>query len=248
MDRGFRYALALLACESAADEEGLARALPDLEAAFRLHAGPDKLARGILEARLLAGQTIEETAAACGLAPEAVRAYEALFFHVLGKLHSRMYILIQAVGGDLWGGGLTEDDVDVLLKLYGFLKGPIFLEWLIRYFRGGWSAPERLEDASIEQLQELILMLELRALIQARVLPFPECLRAERLWAQTRELQRHIDARSGNLQAAPGHASSEAAPADELLSPPGSDPEAWWLAWAEAEWRSAWAGRDRRAV
>src|SRR5262249_56031887 len=131
------------------------------------------LARGILEARVLARQSFEEVAAACGLTPQAVEAYHDLFFAVRGRLQSWCFILIHAVGGDLWGGTLSEDDADVLLRLFGYLKGPLFLQERIGYFRGGLAVPERLEDATAGQLRDLVHGLQPTALVPASLPPLP---------------------------------------------------------------------------
>src|SRR5205085_2875541 len=70
--RGLAYVRARRACRTDADRLRLAREAPDLDAAYRLREAGDKVARGAVEGRLLAGQTAEEVAAACGFAPEAV--------------------------------------------------------------------------------------------------------------------------------------------------------------------------------
>jgi hypothetical protein len=123
--RGLAYLTRLRACRNDLERQRLRDEAPDLDGAYQLHHG-EKLDRGAFEGRILAGQSPDDVAAACALGRDVVDAYLALFFDVLGKLHAQSYVLIHAVGGDLWGGGLREDDVDVLLRLYGFQKGPIF--------------------------------------------------------------------------------------------------------------------------
>jgi hypothetical protein len=53
VERATRYLEALLACQTEADREKVGRAYPGLDAAFRLHADPDKLRRGLLQGRRL---------------------------------------------------------------------------------------------------------------------------------------------------------------------------------------------------
>ncbi len=234
--RGLDYLNRLRACRDDGQRRHLAREAADIAAAHRLHMTADKLARGTLEARLLAGQTIEETAAACGLSAGAVEAYHELFFHVRGSLGAKGYIFSQAIGGKVWYG-LTEDDVDVLLKQYAYLKGPFYLEAMLLYFRGEWSVPERLESASREQLERLAIALGIRAVVKVRVLPFPECLRVQRLMSLVKELWGYIDtlpgaAWNGGKGSAPaGWDQSglrlDAAPGSgEQVPTPGGDPAA----------------------
>src|SRR3984957_11759173 len=84
--RGLRYVNSLRACRDKADRERLVHEFPDLDAAYRLHTTADKMKRTVVEARLLARQTVEEVAAACNLPVDAVIAYEKIFFQVLGRL------------------------------------------------------------------------------------------------------------------------------------------------------------------
>src|SRR5207248_5335102 len=66
--------------------------LSDVAAAYRLRHGDDKLARGTLEGRLLAGEPIPEVAAACGLTPGVVEAYHELFFDVRERLDAAAWV------------------------------------------------------------------------------------------------------------------------------------------------------------
>src|SRR5579884_1729643 len=150
---GLLYLNRLRRCRTDADRARLARSMPGVDDAYKLHQA-DKVTRGIVEARLLAGQGVQEVAAACGMTPEAVGVYEKLFFQVFGRLGAWFFVLNRAMGVNLWDGSLTEDDADVFLKLFAFQKGPIFLEAMIGYFRHGLRVPERLEEATAEQLEE----------------------------------------------------------------------------------------------
>jgi hypothetical protein len=242
--RGVAYLNRLRACRDDGQRRQLAKEAADIDAAYQLHATADKLARGTLEARLLAGQTLEEVAAACGLNRAAVEAYHELFFSVRGKLEAEVYILGEAIGEKLWFG-LTKEDVDVVLKHVAYLKGPIFLEAVLPYFRGEWSVPERLEGAGRGQLERLAHALLAQALFQARVLPFPQCLRTWRLLRLIEELWAFIDARypGGQADPRPGVATWEAALPPILAScstapsaeaSPTADPAVWWPAWRAA--------------
>ncbi len=76
--------------------ERFAEGMPDFAAAHRLHGRSDALERGRVEALLLAGQSVEAVAAACGLATAGVAAYEALHFQVVGRLGAWSFILSSA--------------------------------------------------------------------------------------------------------------------------------------------------------
>jgi hypothetical protein len=245
--RGLDYLNRLRACRDDADRDRLARAVPDIDAAYRLHETPDKLTRGILEARILARQGAEEVAADRGLTPAAVTAYEALFFSVRGKLDAQLYILGHAIGPRLWYGA-TEDDVDVLLKWAGYIRGPALLDVMVRYFTSAWKVPEHLTGLSGGELQELYLMLGVRTLllIQATTTTALDVLRMFRFVELFEEFEGFIkslpvEPASGSLTAREGNQGSQsglalspggtAALTGHQVSAPGADPEAWWSAW-----------------
>jgi len=89
--------------------------------------------------------------------------------------------------------GMTEDDVDVILKRMAFLKGPIMLDILLRHYTSGWKVPTTLEESSREQLKELSLMLSIRTLILAWTLPFKKFGRVVLLRYLTKELDALAD-------------------------------------------------------
>jgi len=240
------YLLALQRCHTDAERDALATTMPDLDAAYRLHAG-DRLTRATVEGLLLARQSVEQVAAECGLTPAAVAAYAALFFDVLGKLDAVEYILINALGGNIWDGSLTEADGDVFVRLLGYQGGPILLRWAVAYFRGGWSVPECLEEASPAQLLDLVGVLMTRAIVLVHVLPYRQCVRAVRLARLVGELRAYLASRTG--QAPPDKAADElepyaslpllGAPIDVSVEPtPGMTApigtDGWWSAWRQA--------------
>jgi hypothetical protein len=121
------YLQARQACVTTKETDRLARKMPHVHAAYVLYTSRDKLARGLVEARLLAGQSIEQTAAACGLPAEVVHCYEALFFRVRGLLQHRLHIRNYAFPPPGWDD-CTEADVDEHLKRAGFLKGSVMVD------------------------------------------------------------------------------------------------------------------------
>ena len=186
------YLKSFKACQNDADRDRLSQKMSHMHQARLIRESPGKFNRGILEARLLVGQSIEATAAACNLPPETVRLYEALFFAVVG-IKRRHYLMLNAIGSKCWDG-LLEEDVDVILKMIGLQGGLIMLEEAIRYYTSSWQVPERLEALTKAELIELHAMIETEALILVWVLPFEKCQRVIRLQALGQELQALIDA------------------------------------------------------
>lgn len=163
--------------------------MPDIEAAYCLHKTADKLKRAVVEARLLAGQSFEAISALCGIPIRVIEAYEALFFSVVRRLKAFLFILPRAVGVPLTWEGLREDQADVWLKLFAYQKGPLFVDVMLRYYTHGIPVPGSLEGATREQVEELALMLSVRAAILARVLPLQKCGRAHMLLNLVRRLE-----------------------------------------------------------
>ena len=176
--RGWAYVLRLRACRLQHDRDNLSREFPDMDAAYRLNTSDDKMEHAVVEARLLARQTVSDVAGATNLQVGAVTAYEAIFFQVLGRLDAFLFILPNAVGVAFSGEGLHETDTDVLVKLYAYKMGPMFLERILPYVRNGLRIPEHLDRASRDELEELVTALKTRALFRAKVLPHPQCNRA----------------------------------------------------------------------
>jgi hypothetical protein len=99
---------------------------PGLPAAHRL-SSDDGPARWELCGRLLAGQTDEEIAAHTGLAPEAVRWFEALFFRVRDRLHARDWVYTQVIGGGPWCE-FGREDLGKVWMFLGYRGGPRVLD------------------------------------------------------------------------------------------------------------------------
>ena len=104
-----------------------------MAAAGCLHDGSSRL-RLELQARLLAGQSPHEIAPRFQATPEAVAAYEALFFAVGDRLGARDYITFAAIdpGGLLVTGTPTTE---VLIKLLAYHGGPLVAELVLAVLR-----------------------------------------------------------------------------------------------------------------
>ena len=197
--RGWRYVKQLRACRNQQDRERLTLDMPDLDAAYRLHTTDNKMERAVVEARLLARQTIEEVAAACGLSVDAVLAYEKIYFQVIGRLEAFAFILWHAIRVEPMFVGLHEEDTDILLKLFAYKKGPLYMEMMLRYLTHGVRVPDRLDQATRADLEELVAMLQCRAVVLAYVLPFPKCQRALVILELAREIEACIPSLTRNL-------------------------------------------------
>jgi hypothetical protein len=169
--RGLLYVIRFRQIRDKNDRELLLCDFLGIDVAYQLHTSPDTMKRCLVEARLLARQSVEEVAAICGLSVEAVVAYEKIFFQVLGRLKAFLFIIPNAIGIPLGDDGLREEDTEKFIKLYAYQKGPMFLEIVLRYFRNGVQMPKQFDQASRAELDELALMLRIRAVIWSRVLP-----------------------------------------------------------------------------
>jgi len=190
--RGCAYRHRLRECNVDEECEHLAIDYPEIAAAYCLHSIGDKLARAVVEARLLAGQSITDVAAATGMTAEAVEAYEAVFFQVIGRLDAPLFIIPEATGMPLTGEGVCETDTDILLKFFAYKAGPLYLELVLRYIRNGMAVPQRFNRASRAELDELVTMLEIRSVMLAKVLPFEQCSRALLAMHLANELKAYI--------------------------------------------------------
>ena len=135
--------------------------------------------RGALEARLLARQTDVEVAAACGVMPTAVVAYEALFFEVRDRIPCTAYIQQQAIGAthqEL----LHERDAEIMLKRLGYLHGPDLLGDMVRYYSTAWSVPDALASGATSRACWYWSMASSSWSLERRASPKPTCADAQR--------------------------------------------------------------------
>jgi hypothetical protein len=152
------------ASDDTASRERLAERYPDIAEAFSFFAGADPQKRAELEARVLADQAGDEIAAKVGLSPAGVAAYEALFYDVRRSLKADTFI-VNCVLGPKVHYGLTPDDHELLLKVYGYARGPVFLDVLLDYFRNPPVVPDSLDGLDHAALQKLLP--DLRAALDA---------------------------------------------------------------------------------
>jgi hypothetical protein len=113
----------------AAGRDRRAGADPAVSGARGLRGGPPRR-RWELEARLLAGQADGEIAGRVGVEPDAVLAYERLYFDVREWLGCSDWIAFRAIGPGLYEESLAVD-LEMIWKSWGFFCGPRVLDALI---------------------------------------------------------------------------------------------------------------------
>jgi hypothetical protein len=93
-----------------------------------------------------------------------------VFFCVRDRLHVEGYVILRVLGKA--HRGLTEADVDVILKMYAYAGGPIVLDRLLDYFKNPPpevpARPEQLGPAELQSLRDRLLV---RASIVLHTLP-----------------------------------------------------------------------------
>lgn len=157
-------------CQNDDDYMRLLHAAPDLYEAWALFDdGEDKETRWELEARLLTPQTYQEIAKIVALEPEAVQAYEALFFNVRDRVESPSYITHIVLGKSIHAG-LNERAYDALWKMYGYWAGPHVLNSLIYRFNVP-AAPDAPDGVNAFWDDDTKDMLRMKSAIAMRTMP-----------------------------------------------------------------------------
>jgi hypothetical protein len=115
--------------------------------------------RWAIEARILARQSNEEIARKNGCSPDAIEAYESLYFNVRDRLNYRDFVL-NSVLGQAAVCGIQPSDQGLLWKLVGYLAGPYVLDAMISHFPNPlWAyrqedVPAFFQDAAINILKK----------------------------------------------------------------------------------------------
>jgi hypothetical protein len=169
VQEAMRYLRAWRACRAEEELQRLAREMPDLYGAHQLH-----LARSFqtweAQARLLTEESFAQVAEKCGSDPRVIETYHDTFFHVRDRLHVEGYILFQVIGPKAHRG-LTEADVDVILKMYAYSGGPAALDAVLDCIKDPPKVPERPELLGPAGLRSLRDRLLVRAWITLETLP-----------------------------------------------------------------------------
>jgi hypothetical protein len=142
--------------------------MPAVYRAWRLFE-EGSLSRWEVEARLLAGESTPAIAAKSGLPAEVIDAFHDLFFSVRPRLHARDWVVNRVLGAEA-RLGLQESSTAGLLRLYGFLGGPLIVDDLLDFFARPPVMPKTLAGLSEEALADLRHRLAIKAALQARTL------------------------------------------------------------------------------
>jgi hypothetical protein len=169
VQEAMRYLRAWRGCRAEEELQRLARDMPDLYGAHRLY-----LARSFqtweAQARLLTEEPFEVIAPKCGSDPRVIETYHDTFFHVRDRLHIESYIGFEVIGPKAHRG-LTESDIDVILKMYAYSGGPAALDAVLDCIRDPPKVPERPEQLGPAELRSLRDRLLVRASIVLDTLP-----------------------------------------------------------------------------
>jgi hypothetical protein len=164
-----RYLRAWRHCWAEEELQRLARDMPDLYGAHQLH-----LARSLqtweAQARMLTEEPFEVIAEKCGSDPRVIETFHETFFHVRDRLHVEGYVLFQVIGPKAHSG-LSEADIDVILKIYAYYGGPAALDAVLDCIKDPPKVPERPELLGPAELRSLRDRLLVRAWITLDTLP-----------------------------------------------------------------------------
>jgi hypothetical protein len=164
-----RFLQAYRACKEA-DRRRLAQEMPALYGAHRIYLATDSFGRWEIEARLLTEESLAQIGEKCGISPNIIGTYHDTFFHVRDRLHSQGYIHHVVLGPKVHAG-LTEVDVDVILKMYAYAAGALVVDALVDCYRNPSVVPEHPEALTSAELEALRTKLLLKASIRAHTLP-----------------------------------------------------------------------------
>lgn len=119
---------------------------PDLYLAYELFVSDGcERARCALEARLLARQSDETIAEKLTTMPEAVAAYEQLFFNVRDRLDNSDYIVSRVLAPTMSNGYETAS-LDLSAKFFGYFAGPQVLEYILHGYDRNLKLPAATEN------------------------------------------------------------------------------------------------------
>lgn len=147
--RAVHYLRALHRCRTDRQAKRLARRYPDVHAARQLHdhGGTTTLE---VQSRVLAGQADDQIARATALPPEAVAAYESLFFHCRDRLDARGWIVTYAIKW-LSFDPVKGRDFATVVKAFAYHGGPSLLDAIVPFIRGERSLDLPVADGLVQE-------------------------------------------------------------------------------------------------
>jgi hypothetical protein len=212
----------------------LAEELPAVAQAFDLRQADPPHLRWAVEARLLAGESVDVVARKCALLPGAVEMYERLFFAVADMLGFDTWVVCEAIGPKAFRG-MTEQDLGVWWKLIAFSLGPLMLDKVLHSL--GQPRPEDDEQLAAALDRDAEALFRGKKLLAAHLLPVtpetaPQLLQLAaqleaaggRPAAGAEPQQGTADCLLGGLAATPGVAEAGTGPHPQAtgpIDPPG---------------------------
>jgi hypothetical protein len=217
---------ALAACSDDFAKQELAEAMPAIFQAYTLFNAQPPALRWATEARILAREDFQTIGRKCALLPEAVEAYEQLFFCVLHRLEASTWVVCNVIGTKIHTG-LSQHDLDVLWRLVGYSFGPLMLDAVI-HLTSDLSWPETAKETDEKFAKDAKSLLKRKMAIATHMLPVtPENAAAV--------LQ--LTAKLGVLDKAYSAGSAD----DFTQSPMDAVVEQLFSQWSASNPRSAWA-------
>jgi hypothetical protein len=141
-------------CRDLADRQRLDQNFPTVAEAYLLYTNPMRLKRWEVEARLLAKETDATIAAKCGGSVEGAQMYGKLFFDVRPRLSADTYIYLVVLEGK-GHLGIRPDDVEALLKHFGYAFGGLAVDNVLEHIREPPAVPICLNRLDLPALKKL---------------------------------------------------------------------------------------------
>ena len=158
-------------CRGEAGRGRPAERFPEMAEAHAAYTAAEPLRRAELEARLLAGEDDAAIAAKMALSPAGVSAYHDVLFAVQPRLAHPHYVLGVVLGGGRVYYAPDPDDHGLLLKLFGYHMGGLYVDVLLDYFREPPVVPASLDGLDEAALRRLLGKLRTQLLLLATTTP-----------------------------------------------------------------------------
>ena len=138
--------------------------------AFLLDERHDEDIRKFVEARLLAGQSDEEIADKLCTVPEAIDAYEKLFFNVRDRLEHHDWIVRQIItpAASRFSSEEPLRNHELTLKFFGYFAGSVVLDAIISGW-GGFDKPQQVTAIGNMFDKQMLFSIRQKSAAAARV-------------------------------------------------------------------------------
>jgi hypothetical protein len=170
--RAFRFHQVLLKYHREEAFDRLLKWRPELVFAYELWANTQSMARDIVEACILSGQTTDQIARKLCFHWEGIDAYAELFYDVRHKLRHRGYVNAVLIGPEL-SGPLARVTFPTVLKSFAYHMGPHALDALLGVYNSN-VAPLAAEGIPAVLPQMAHLELTVKAAVAAKLIPVNE--------------------------------------------------------------------------